>query len=100
MNDLIKRSDAIKAVVEVLSLNRFASFKDIKDFGRFAERMLRNVPSADRPQGEWIAQNENYHSHWVCSECGAWALLEYNEQMCLSNFCPNCGCRMKGADDD
>ena len=40
------------------------------------------------------------HSHWVCSECGAWALLDYNEQMCLSNFCPNCGADMKGADDE
>lgn len=53
-----------------------------------------------RPQGEWIAKTENYHSHWVCSECGSWALLEYNDQMCLSNFCPDCGARMKGADDD
>ena len=50
--------------------------------------------------GEWIAKTENCHSHWVCSKCGAWALLEYNEQMCLSNFCPNCGARMKGADDE
>ena len=52
MSDLIRREDAIRAVAEVLSLNRFASFKDIKDFGRFAERMLRNVPSADRPQDD------------------------------------------------
>ena len=57
MSDLIKREDAIRAVAEVLSLNRFASFKNIKDFGRFAERMLRNVPSADRPQ-EWITCSE------------------------------------------
>ena len=46
-------------------------------------------------RGEWIAKTENCHSHWVCSECGAWALLEYNEQMCLSNFCPNCGADMR-----
>ena len=57
MSDLIRREDAIRAVAEVLSLNRFASFKNIKDFGRFAERMLRNVPSADRPQ-EWIPCSE------------------------------------------
>lgn len=46
-------------------------------------------------RGEWIAKTENYHSHWVCSECGSWALLEYNEQMCLSSFCPNCGAKMR-----
>ena len=55
---------------------------------------------ADRPQGGGIAKTENYHSHWVCSECGAWALLDFNEQMFLSNFCPDCGAKMKGADDE
>ena len=57
MSDLIKREDAIKAIAEVLSLNRFSSFKDIKNFDRFAERMLRSIPSADRPQG-WIPCEE------------------------------------------
>ena len=58
-------------------------------------------PSVVEPkQGEWIAKTENYHSHWECSECGGWALLEYNEQMCLSKYCPDCGARMKGADDE
>lgn len=72
----------------------------IKGFKCGAERQFEADKSdADRQQGEWIAKTENYHSHWVCSECGSWALLEYNEQMCLSNFCPNCGARMKGADD-
>ena len=72
MSDLIKREDAIKAVAEVLSLNRFASFRNIKDFGRFAERMLRNVPSADRPQGEWIYTNNplRLDDEWACNRCG------------------------------
>ena len=63
---------------------------------------VQNAPSIDiePKRGEWIAKTENYHSHWVCSECGGWALLEYNEQMCLSNFCPNCGADMRGKDDD
>ena len=55
---------------------------------------------ADRPRAEWIAKTENFHSHWCCSSCGAWALLEYDEQMCLSKYCPSCGARMKGADDE
>jgi len=79
--DLIKRSDAIKAVAEVLSLNRFASFKDIKDFGRFAERMLRNVPSADRPQGE--APLEHGYM-WTCPKCE----LEVHSDF---DTCPRCG---------
>ena len=55
---------------------------------------------SDYQHGKWIAKTEDCHSHWVCSECGAWALLEYNEQMCLSNFCPNCGADMRGKDDE
>ena len=62
---------------------------------------VKDTHDKTEPQeGKWIAKTENNHSHWVCSECGAWALLEYNEQQCLSNFCPDCGARMKGADDD
>ena len=62
-----------------------------------AEELLNGIPTIDiePKRGEWIAKTENCHSHWVCSECGAWALLEYNEQMCLSNFCPNCGAEMR-----
>lgn len=98
MSDLINREDAIKAVAEVLSLNRFASFKDIKDFHRFAERVLRNVPSADRPQGEWIPSDTD---GFVCSVCKN----GYRNQPTLMGrpmfeYCPVCGARMKGADDD
>ena len=95
MSDLIKREDAIKAVAEVLSLNRFASFRNIKDFGRFAERMLRNVPSADRPQGEWIYTNNplRLDDEWACNRCG-------NISFVKTNFCDRCGARMKGADDE
>ena len=92
MSDLIKRSDAIEVAYQ---LRR----KPNDEEWDWWVRSFNAIPSADRPQGEWIAKTENYHSHWVCSECGAWALLEYNEQMCLSKFCPNCGARMKGADD-
>lgn len=77
MSDLIKREDAIRAVAEVLSLNRFASFKNIKDFGRFAERMLRNVPSADRPQ-EWIPCRERLPS----KEKATYLVCTDSERMC------------------
>ena len=93
MSDLIKRSDAIKAIWgdDINPSEDGMVFESQSHI----DRDIRLISSADRPQGEWIAQTENYHSHWVCSECGAWALLEYNEQMCLSNFCPNCGADMR-----
>lgn len=63
------------------------------------ETALRSVPSADRPRAEWIGKTEGFHSHWCCSSCGAWALLEYDEQMCLSKYCPSCGAIMTNADN-
>ena len=56
----------------------------------------------DRPQGEWIkttpwsyggGMGEVYGYYQKCSNCG-------KEFMDKSNFCPNCGARMKGADDE
>ena len=47
---------------------------------------------ADRPQGEWIKISERWFV-FKCSVCGN----TFDE---LTDFCPNCGARMKGADDE
>ena len=92
-DDLIKRSDAIE------HLKKWFHGKGWMVSDEDCKSILWDIPSADRPQGEWITKTENCQPYWACSECGTWALLDYHEQMCLSNYCPNCGCRMKGADD-
>lgn len=48
--------------------------------------------SADRPQGEWVS---NHDGSWNCSECGLRVFI-----YAKGNYCPNCGARMKGADDE
>lgn len=52
------------------------------------------VEIADRPQRKWIPKN--HHTDY-CSECGfeetQWRTVDYN-------FCPHCGAKMKGADDE
>ena len=97
MTDLIKREDAIKVVESFLGTDPIA------------ERIKR-LPSADRPQGEWIlecdAEGEG-DNLYRCSECGqGYGCQEYD----LPNYCPNCGAKMfakginvpnkKGADDE
>ena len=79
--DLIRRSDAIKAVDAFLGTDPIV------------ERIKR-LPSADRPQGEWIDEHEDGHGSWVgtCNQCG--------KEKHVDNYCPNCGARMKGADDE
>jgi len=56
------------------------------------------MPSADRPQGEWFKDDEGT---FICSACGS----GYKDQPTLMGkpmfkWCPICGCRMKGADDE
>lgn len=53
---------------------------------------------ADRPSGEWIEQEDC----WQCSECGDEYVLEVDVKPIDAKmyYCPNCGARMKGADDD
>ena len=56
----------------------------------------------DRPQGEWIFDPEIlcsdidvYSAGYRCSVCGK----DYFK-VDRMNYCPNCGARMKGADDE
>jgi rubrerythrin len=47
----------------------------------------------NRPQGEW--KHESDCGITKCKKCG-WSIEE-----CIDwNYCPNCGARMKGADDE
>ena len=51
---------------------------------------------ADRPQGEW----ENYKDEHRCSHCGEVVIDDWHDTDDWYDFCPNCGARMKGADDE
>ena len=48
--------------------------------------------SADRPRGEWIAEEE-YGDFWVCDQCGFASEHNYS-------FCPICGTMMTGGEDE
>jgi len=62
---------------------------------------VRKALSADRPQGEWIyhrelmLDKEYYPSRFECDQCHHYVIAGNDR-----NFCPNCGARMKGADDE
>jgi hypothetical protein len=104
MSDLIRREDAIKAIEELP--NAYNGWSDAYDKA-YIIGALEEVPSADRPQGEWI---KHEHGFWTFvndrGERDGW-LPDYECNLCGSrawryatNFCPNCGARLKGADDD
>lgn len=86
--DTIKREDAIKVAKAFLS-------EDDDWFQEALASQIRMIPSADRPQGEWIYTDNplRLDDEWACSRCG-------NISFVRTNFCDRCGARMKGADND
>ena len=108
MSDLIKRSDAIKALrLEYPMMPMFKSLREewaIKTEGfRKAEEVIMSIPSADRPQGKWIDAEIPLESGGTlpiqaCNLCKTFYPLAYTGGG--HRFCPNCGARMKGADDE
>ena len=90
-DDLIKRSDAIKAV------NREKSDWNC-DYNVPIDnciKRLNKVKSADRPQGRNLL--EEYPSLFECSVCGASCDDTYPWD-CDIKFCPNCGAKMFAKD--
>ena len=97
MSDLIRRSDAIEAFEDVLDC----------DFYHVSEETPRErieaIPSADRPRGEWIDAEIPLESGdtmpiQVCNLCKTFYPLAYTGGG--HRFCPNCGAKMKGVDDE
>jgi hypothetical protein len=109
--DTIYRDEAIEAINKSFDKETL-----LKCFVRkIAIDAIIQVPSADRSQGEWIAvssydafggSEELWNAHGnptafhYCSKCKAQSYVnEFGEEL-LTDYCPNCGARMKGADDE
>ena len=96
--DLIKREDAIKAIDETPFIRR-------PILPHYIKAKINKIPS-DENKGEWIPKEmwtegvgmgEQYGRYYECSECHR----EYRGGMeSCHNFCPNCGARMEGADNE
>lgn len=109
MRDTIKREDAITLIDKPICPTGNSDY----DYGRETEReaikeSLMALPSAGRPQGEWIrdrywsrgvGMGEEYGSVYKCSLCEC--EVENGYTRCGFNFCPYCGADMrKGVDDE
>ena len=101
MSDSISRQAAIRWVKT--ECNPYG--KPTLDFesGKKVIEHLEQMPSADRPQGEWVDAEIPLESGdtmpiQVCNLCKTFYPLAYTGGG--HRFCPNCGARMKGADDE
>ena len=95
MRDTIYRDEAKNAVM-------FGNGLDGSVVDGICER-IDAIPSADRPQGEWIDAEIPLESGGsmpiqACNLCKTFYPLAYTGGG--HRFCPNCGAKMKGADDE
>lgn len=103
MSDLIKREDTINLCEKWR--NRTNEHHD-KNGWYIADTLLKAIkelPSADRPQGEWIDAEIPLESGGsmpiqACNLCKTFYPLAHTGGG--HRFCPNCGAQMKGADDE
>ena len=92
MSDTLNTLDNLSTATDVVKAIREAEYRGY----------MKAV--ADRPQGMWVY--DEHKGTYVCSECGkleerfVYGLGEYWYGRGESKFCPSCGARMKGADDE
>lgn len=93
MSDLINKKEALN-LLRKRSQQLVGIYGDLGGAVSGAARLIDELPSADRPQGKWIEMYRNGFGNmiYMCSKC--------NFHTTKSNFCPNCGAKMKGTDDE
>ena len=61
-------------------------------FGERAKDIIKAIPTVEeRKEGKWIFDGKGY---FFCSECKE----KPNNQYATTDYCPNCGARMKGVE--
>ena len=101
--DLIRRSDAIKAIEPYLDYIEIIPFCGAKPYVREAVCGIRSkikfIPTIEPKQGEWIDRSDGgrilnpWWETYECSKCG-----QYGTR--IWHFCPNCGADMRPKGDD
>ena len=125
-DDLIKRSDALSAAGDMsyIAFEIRRKIRMIPSIGSMTvttEEAIEHLqecgwlPEHDRiltesKSGEWkeketfcVTDDDPIIPQWQsarCSECGKYHTTPYMYYFNDYNYCPNCGARMKGADDE
>ena len=72
---------------EIIAAHEKIGYKNGRKDG-YAEAL-----EAESKHGKWI-DTPNYYQRWKCSLCGC------HTRDAVPNYCPNCGARMDGGEDD
>lgn len=92
-SDLIRRSDAIKSVLGITMIQGRVPMDTVI-------YQITSIPAVEPKQGEWIISEVRFGNYkYQCKVCGWHEHHAYNDVKPY-NFCPHCGAKMKGADDE
>lgn len=76
--------------------NRYIAEYEIEAETKEAIDMAISALSADRPTAKWVKRGTKV----TCSNCkSAWS-TSFDTIIVGMRYCPNCGARMKGGDDE
>lgn len=102
MNDLISRQAAIDALDGGFNITGRKNAETIRDYINGVAKKLRELPSAER-RGRWI-KDKNLYKCTACNDLltvAGWADCIPEKQIYTAfKYCPNCGAKMEGKDDD
>lgn len=71
--------------------------KSLYDIG-FEHGYAKAKEEAESKRGKWI---KLYHGNYKCSECGEWWGSDYNDEVINDfNYCPSCGAKMDGEENE
>ena len=100
--DLIRRSDAIKALKDNMVEMGGDDFSEMGVHSDDIDAVINGIPTIEPKRGEWAKRTHNTLIAQVnfayCSECGQPIMHEHTRP--LWNFCPNCGADMRGEGDE
>lgn len=69
--------------------------KDMRAVIEVVREAIKAVPSITLKTGRWIDQDEGANCAIECSECRKEPLLDEYGEYVLSDYCPNCGCKIE-----
>ena len=101
--DLIRRSDAIKALDANFTIKGKENTQTVLNYLELVRTRIEGAPTIEPKRGKWIDLNDKwgFEGTFKCSACGElWSLIDGTPQDNGMNFCPNCGADMRGKDDE
>jgi DNA-directed RNA polymerase subunit RPC12/RpoP len=91
-----KQIEEMAKVLEITERKKMDSHCDLPSVEEYATD-LYNAGYRKQCEGEWIDKYQGMYANqlYKCSVCGETAFHD-DKRWFLTNFCPNCGAKMKG----